>query len=212
MRPHLRPTNGRLGFDSLAQLRHLEVINCRFICHPSFPESLEILKMDESHSTSNPVETKRLPLLIHLSLRNSNMVFMQDFPKLFCQDEETPHLLRLDLCSPYPEADWLKTLGEGQRKALRKVERLSIGSPGLDDDCLKPIVETFTNLAILDAAGSKITGVTVKGLVTGCQHLRRLVLNDCQEIYPDAIQWARGQGIEVECKDFPPGATMLRQR
>ena len=75
----------------------------------------------------------------------------------------------------------------------------------LDDGIVGAITETFPDLITLDLSSSKITGVTVKGLVKGCSHLQTLKLNDCTEVWPDAIQWARSKGINVECNRVPLG-------
>lgn len=54
-------------------------------------------------------------------------------------------------------------------------------------------------LRSLDLSETNITGVGIKEIVQSC-HLEELVVNDCRLIGADAIEWARAQGLRVQCR------------
>lgn len=80
------------------------------------------------------------------------------------------------------------------------VEELSLAFLSLQEQRLIDIVRLYPNVRRLDVSGTKMTGVAVKAFVhMGVEYLR---LNECSEISSDAVEWARGQGVEAEF-NFP---------
>lgn len=96
--------------------------------------------------------------------------------------------------------------------ASETVENLSIGFLDIQEERILQIVTLYPNLRRLDISGTKATGVAVKVFVQmGLQYLK---LNECSNISSDAVEWARGQGVEVEYS-FPSrsgGARGFRDR
>lgn len=95
---------------------------------------------------------------------------------------------------------------------LKELEELRL--PQLqkcDDTTVEQIVKAFPKLRLLDLSATQITGVGVKTAVNS-GHVTELVLNDCQEIGKDAIDWAREKGIRVKARttDSTTGGKKVR--
>lgn len=82
----------------------------------------------------------------------------------------------------------------------KTVEELSLKGLYVNESRILAIVALYPNLQILDVSSTKVSGVAVKHFVES--GVRRLKINECQNISPDAVAWARGKGVEVEF-DFP---------
>ncbi|CAG8951570.1 hypothetical protein HYFRA_00007486 [Hymenoscyphus fraxineus] len=80
------------------------------------------------------------------------------------------------------------------------VQHLSLASLQEPENHIIEAVKLFPNLQKLDVSLTKITGVAVKMFVK--MGIARLVLNECNHVSGDAVDWARGQGVEVEY-NFP---------
>lgn len=84
--------------------------------------------------------------------------------------------------------------------ASNTVEDFSLaGSPHKDRRAID-IVNLYPNVRRLDVSNTKITGVAVKHFVT--MGVKWLKLNECSRVSPDAVEYARGNGVEVEF-NFP---------
>lgn len=84
--------------------------------------------------------------------------------------------------------------------ASTTVRELSLASLQESDDYIMVVVELYPNLRKLDVSGTKITGVAVKKFVK--RGVEKLILNECANVSGDAVDWARGRGVEVEF-NFP---------
>lgn len=80
------------------------------------------------------------------------------------------------------------------------VKELSLAWLMLSDREATKIVNLYPNVQKLDVSGTRITGIAVKAFVQ--LGVKRLKMNECSDVGPDAVEWARGQGIEVEF-NFP---------
>jgi F-box/TPR repeat protein Pof3 len=76
------------------------------------------------------------------------------------------------------------------------VEELSLAGSQLREERIIDVVNLYPKLSKLNVSSTKITGVAVKHFVSA--GIKWLKLNECSEISPDAIQYARGKGVEVE--------------
>jgi F-box/TPR repeat protein Pof3 len=80
------------------------------------------------------------------------------------------------------------------------VRELSLASLLIREGRILEIIKLYPNLERLDVSGTKITGVAVKQLVQ--MGIKWLNLNECGEVSPDAVEYARGKGIDVQF-NFP---------
>jgi len=62
------------------------------------------------------------------------------------------------------------------------------------------VAQQLPRLQSLDLSETNVTGAGIKDIVNN-GHLKRLVVNNCQYISPDAITWARSVGVKVESKN-----------
>lgn len=75
------------------------------------------------------------------------------------------------------------------------LEELSLASMTLNDRSALEVTGLYPNLKRLDISATLITGVTVKAVVKmGVEWLK---INDCEKIGTDAVEWARGKGVDV---------------
>jgi F-box/TPR repeat protein Pof3 len=94
------------------------------------------------------------------------------------------------------DTDFHNTPVTNEFPASKTVEELSLAAMILGDERMAQIVNLYPNLKRLDASATKITGVSVKKFVNlGIKWLR---LSECQDVGTDAVEWARGMGVEVE--------------
>ena len=84
--------------------------------------------------------------------------------------------------------------------ASTTVEDLSLAGAWLRDGEVIPIVDLYPNVSTLDVSYTRVTGVAVKHFVN--MGVKRLKVNECLEISPDAVEYARGKGVDVEF-NFP---------
>lgn len=80
------------------------------------------------------------------------------------------------------------------------VEELSLASLQESDDYIMNAVKLYSNVRKLDVSHTRITGVAVKEFVK--QGIEKLILSECENVSGDAVDWARGQGVEIEF-NFP---------
>lgn len=86
------------------------------------------------------------------------------------------------------------------------VQNLSLEAVQDDESRIIDIVNLYPNVKRLDVSYSKVTGVAVKHFVgMGVQWLN---LDECPDVSPDAIEYARGKGVEVQF-NFPSRRNVL---
>lgn len=86
-----------------------------------------------------------------------------------------------------------------QHPRLKALEALSFPRcVGLDDEGADIIASAkLVKLRTVDLTAADVTGIGVKALVQGLS-LETLVLNDCRNVSPDAVEWARSKGVTVK--------------
>jgi F-box/TPR repeat protein Pof3 len=89
---------------------------------------------------------------------------------------------------------------EDEFPASNSVEELSIASLIIRERRILEVIKLFPNLQRLDVSGTKVTGVAVKKFVA--LGIKWLKLDECSEVSPDAVEYARGKDVEVEF-NFP---------
>ena len=83
---------------------------------------------------------------------------------------------------------------------LKLLEQLHlIGLSGYNDAFLEDLIKTLPKLNSFDLSESDIDGVGVK-LAVKSGHVKELILNQCQRLGRDAVEWARDQGVRVESR------------
>ncbi|KAH8589686.1 hypothetical protein B0O99DRAFT_331748 [Bisporella sp. PMI_857] len=88
--------------------------------------------------------------------------------------------------------------------ASNTVKNLSLQYMGhLSEASIIKIVDLYPNLEKLDVSNTKITGVAVKHFVE--MGIKWLIAIECTQISTDAIEFARGKGVDVQFK-FPSRA------
>lgn len=80
------------------------------------------------------------------------------------------------------------------------VEELSMAGMTSGERQVLDTAKLFPNLKKLDVSMTRITGVAVKDFVN--MGIKSLKLNECRSISPDAVEYARGKGVQVEF-NFP---------
>lgn len=191
----------------LSGCKRLESLYIRTLCTnrvPIFPSSLKHLDLQGNgymHSgTVPPGEVFDLPLLESLDYTLTSQLDVSLINSLVKQSNAAGRLQRLSLGGRYRDDGVSKV--EEHYPASTSVTELSISSIAsncVKEDRMLSIVALFPNLRILDASCNRyITGVAVKQFVK--QGITHLNLVNCPDISPDAIEWARSEGVIVEYK------------
>lgn len=118
--------------------------------------------------------------------------------------ENQSRLVRLSLgLSPISDGHSLLAILQNQR--LSDLRELSITGGPLDDIGAELICQNLPHIVRIDLSSTRITGVTVRGLVESLRKLKWLKLEFCDGVSPDAIEWARERGIIVSYRMFSGG-------
>jgi F-box/TPR repeat protein Pof3 len=80
--------------------------------------------------------------------------------------------------------------------ASEDLEELSLTKMQINDARVLQILELYPKLRKLDVSGTRVTGVAVRTFVD--KGMTSLNLDQCVDISSDAVEWARGKGVEVE--------------
>jgi F-box/TPR repeat protein Pof3 len=80
------------------------------------------------------------------------------------------------------------------------VEMLSLSSLIIRERRILDIIKLYPKLQSLDVSNTKVTGVAVKQFVS--IGIKWLKLDECSDVSPDAVDYARGKDVEVEF-NFP---------
>ncbi|KAF7952974.1 hypothetical protein EAE96_006196 [Botrytis aclada] len=174
----------------LKSLKVIELISCDLRTVPLFPSTLKTLRLHDN---------------LRLTNQTSSNVLFPFLETLMCQDTG---LSDEWIVSVLKNAHNLKHLGIGSRlvgdytvahqnfPVCEKVVELCVGYLQYEEKDFIRMVEKCPNLEKLIICGTKITGVAVKRFVN--QGIKFLDVKDCDRISPDAIEYARGKGVEVK--------------
>ena len=80
------------------------------------------------------------------------------------------------------------------------VVELSLASLNKLEQVLIDMVNLYPNVRSLDISFTCITGVAIKHFVN--MGIKQLKVNECGRLGPDAVEFARGKGVEVQF-NFP---------
>lgn len=179
------------------RLERLDLTNTQLRVIPQLPTSLRHLIMADNHHLRAPADETAagkiyvLPLLETFNCSSTNI----DAPALRAITKQTIErgnlktLLIRDMDSRQP------VLFYTALPPSETVEVLSVAALRLTDVDAITISEMYPNLRTLDLSDNYITGVAVRNVVKN--GVRRLLINGCHDISPDAVEWARGQAVEV---------------
>jgi F-box/TPR repeat protein Pof3 len=190
-----------LDLRFLKRIESLDLSNTDLQVLPFFPPTLKhlnISKMRHLGGHFSDEDTYKLPLL-------------ETFD---CSGTAIPHRLVKIITLQSIKAERLRRLNVGDRlteflpgtpvedeyPASNSVEELSLASLIIRERRILEIIKLYPNLQRLDVSGTKITGVAVKQLVK--MGIKWLKLDECIEVSPDAVDYARAKGVDVQF-NFP---------
>ncbi|KAF7895486.1 uncharacterized protein EAF01_009448 [Botrytis porri] len=174
---------------SLKSLEVIELISCNLRTIPLLPSTLKMLRLHDN---------------LRLTTQKDNDVLFPFLETLTCHETG---LSDEWIVSVLKNARSLKHLNIGSRlvgdytvahqnfPVCENVVVLSVGYLQYEERDFIRMVEKCPNLEKLNICGTKITGVAVKHFVN--QGVKFLDVRDCAEISTDAIEYARGKGVEV---------------
>lgn len=198
---HLRT----LMFFNLQKWTHLEYLdltNTQITVFPILPETLKHLILAENPLLSIP-DTATLLTLTTLPLLetfNCHQTALNAEQLIFLVGESAIHgnLKRLHVGARMNTAS--DTPAEDEFPRSKTVEELSLAQLHLADKRTLDIVALYPNLRKLDVSSTQVTGVAIKEFVN--RGITTLKLDECNQISPDAVEWARGKGVQVSY-NFP---------
>ena len=140
-----------------------------------------------------------LPNLTSFSLSSVRRISLADLHHLLAPS--AGKLTKLDIGGCPFDANADSTLNISEIVAagyLAEVEELGLRNTLVDDAVAKVLALNLAQLRVVDVAFTKITGVGVKALcLKSGNGLERLNLQHCTGVSFDAVEWARGKGVEV---------------
>jgi F-box/TPR repeat protein Pof3 len=182
-------------------LEHLDLSNTQLNIMPKLPPTLRHLVLSKNPHLDGPrSDNDELPALPMLeTLDCSATALSGEFIKaLTFKSIKDGNLKRLSIGDRLVE--WRGGPVEDEYPASNSVEELSLASLLIWEQRLLEVVKLYPNLRKLDVSGTKITGVAVRYFVE--MGIIWLKLDECNEVSTDAVEWARGQDVEVEF-NFP---------
>lgn len=205
-----------LDFSSLNQLQFLNLTKMSLVVFPIFPSSLQKLVMI-SCSSCDFDSTASQANIVNNNLTNLTKLFLGGHPYSLKTDHlqmllepNKGNLEELDVEGCYG----LGTPGLislGRSGYLKKIVSLNLGQEDFVDRCLESLVEHVPRLRKMALVNAGITGVGVKAAVQKPQDkLEHLVLRNCSQVSPDAVEYARARGVKVHC--YFPDATSKGKR
>lgn len=161
---------------------------------PKLPPSLTELYLDDNFQLQVFAD-EALPMLPLLEVLSCTYTFIDGrvIKELTKESIKNKNLKKLFVGGRVH--DWRTTSVEDEFPACETLEELSLSNLQLTDRHAVLIVKLYPNLKTLDVTGTQISGVAVKEFVA--HGITNLTLNDCSGIGLDAVDWARGQGIQV---------------
>ncbi|PBP18355.1 F-box domain protein [Diplocarpon rosae] len=136
------------------------------------PTLLPLLQSFECHSTA--LDGNALALILEASIKVGNLQILKVGGRLV---NGRPNLV----ANEFP--------------ASESVEELSLASMDIGDRVALEVVGLYPNVKKLDMSSTRITGVAVKAFVQN--GVKWLKMNHCESVGVDAVDWARGKGVEV---------------
>lgn len=193
-------TASQIDLSMLKDLEFLDLSNTGLVEMPILPTSLRRLtlsKMLRLAGLEDPSAVYELPLLE--SFDCSRMDMQANIIKAFTlKSIEKGNLKKLHI--GYPTLTFRVMPEEVEYPASSSVEELSLAALDIPERRILDIIKLYPNLRRLDVSATKVTGVAVKQFVN--IGIKWLKLDECSDVSPDAVEYARGKGVEVQF-NFP---------
>lgn len=184
--------------SSLSKFRCLSLSNMGLRGFPELPPSLEELEVSfcAIGITNEPSIFTKLPNLKTLTITTRSFVSLRFLTDMFKWTEMKLTNLNLRGCPKLDGGDISQLIQTGY---LESIEEFNISCLANVTDNLAPvIIKHMPNLRVLNLNMTQITGLFVKDLVDASSpSIERLLVEECGNLSPDAIKYARGKGIEV---------------
>lgn len=190
-----------LDLKTLKNIESLDLSNTNLLELPILPPTLKHVRLSKMrHLGAHAPEDETYELPVLESFDCSGTAISHKVVKAFTlQSIKAAKLKRLYLGDRLTE--FLPgTPVEDEYPASNSVEELSLASLIIRERRILEIITLYPNLERLDVSGTKVTGVAVKQLVK--MGIRWLKLDECSEVSPDAVDYARGKGVDVQF-NFP---------
>jgi F-box/TPR repeat protein Pof3 len=186
---------GHVDCTTWTELQYLDLSNTQLSRLPRLPSTLRYLNLSNNtllHVGVDEEMPNELPLLETFNCESTNI--SSDVLRVLTMASITNGKLKTlmvggRLCEhrPRPAAD--------EYPASEILEELSLSAMQLNDAGVLPIIELYPRLRKLDVSGTRVTGVAVRQFVEG--GITSLNLDNCADVGSDAVEWARGKGVEV---------------
>jgi F-box/TPR repeat protein Pof3 len=187
-------------FTPWNQLQHLDITNTHLARFPKLPPTVTYLNVSKNPGLFLTAEDEPISLPLLKTFACEATAIDPTYLKLITRDSiKNGHLEKLLLGSRLTAGYEVPVADEFP--ASETVKELSIDHMQLNDMRVRQIVSLYPNVQKLDLSGTSITGVAVKAFVN--LGVKTLILNECLNISPDAIQWARGKDINVTMNNVP---------
>jgi len=188
-------------------LKKLDLTNMRISDLPELPATLRCLILNDNMHLRRGRRTEEkiisLPLLETFACARTSL----DGSEIEVITRESVKSGSLKTLSIGDRIPYNVGIAEDEYPASETVEELSLASLVMQEQRMIQIVNLYPNVRRLDVSGTRLTGVAVKTFVQmGVEYLK---LNECSEVGADAVEWARGQGVEVEF-NFPSRSGNMR--
>jgi F-box/TPR repeat protein Pof3 len=69
---------------------------------------------------------------------------------------------------------------------------------GFSEERILAILRQFPNLGSVDLSRTTVTGVVLRELVDRESSPTDIVINQCSKMSPDAVEWARKKGVNIQ--------------
>lgn len=182
-------------------MESLDISNTRLQEIPIFPASLRHLtlrKMVRLGALNNGDEIYELPLLESFDC-SGTAISANLIKAITLQSIKSGNLKILYMGDRLVEFAPGIPVGD-EFPASNSVEELSLASLIIRERRMLEIIKLYPNLRKLDVSSTKVTGVAVKHFVD--MGIKWLKLDECSDVSPDAVEYARGKDVAVEF-NFP---------
>lgn len=192
-----------IDFSGLLHLQSLDLSRMRMGFFPKLPSSLQTLKLTNCYiggdhlQTLDTILTSDLINLTRLYIRGLHSIFPPALRALLESNKGNHTELNLhDFNFGVMAVSSTITLSH-----LPRIVALDLGCCHVTDSIVTELLAKIPYLETLNLESTEVTGVGVKALVLGSSEgkLKKLFLNGCRDVSSDAVEWARGKGVQVDC-------------
>ena len=177
-------------------LEYLDLTDTQLTRLPKFPQTLKHLILNDNlhlHVAAEQEDPTGLPLLETFGCSATNIdarilkaitsesIKAGNLKRLYVGGRLAEFRPQVPVADEYPPSD--------------TVEELSLSSMIIGDQRAIQVASLYPRLTRLDMSATKVSGVAVRQFVDmGIKWLR---LNECDCVSFDAVEWARGKGVDV---------------